>query len=85
MCPYVDVLQQENTENSPSSIMHGRQLNIPLSVHHSPPNQLPLASAPSQEDLWHLPGRLRESLRRYHSISNMQQPMVECTVRSINI
>ncbi|KAK9515280.1 hypothetical protein VZT92_025940 [Zoarces viviparus] len=46
-------------ENSPPSIMHGRQVNIPLSVHHSPPNQLPLTSPPTQEDLWHLPGQLR--------------------------
>ncbi|XP_031700336.1 transcription factor ETV7 isoform X2 [Anarrhichthys ocellatus] len=46
-------------ENSPPSIMHGRQVNIPLSVHHSPSNQLPLISPPTQEDLWHLPGQLR--------------------------
>ncbi|KAF7209917.1 transcription factor ETV7 isoform X2 [Nothobranchius furzeri] len=29
------------------------------SGHHPPPAPAPLASAPSQEDLWHLPGRLR--------------------------
>uniref|UniRef100_A0A8D0D1D5 Transcription factor ETV6 n=1 Tax=Sander lucioperca TaxID=283035 RepID=A0A8D0D1D5_SANLU len=57
MC--VDVLQQENRETSRPSIMHGMQVNVPLSVHHSPPNQLPLVSPPTQEDLWHLPGRLR--------------------------
>ncbi|KAG8002644.1 Transcription factor ETV7 [Nibea albiflora] len=39
--------------------MHGGQANMPLSVHHSPPQQLPLVNPPSQEDLWHLPGRLR--------------------------
>lgn len=70
----VDVLQQENRANSPTPIMHGRQVNIPLSVHHPPPNQLPLVSPPTQEDLWHLPGRLRESLLcTYHSIKYMQQ------------
>ncbi|XP_078111218.1 transcription factor ETV7 isoform X2 [Sander vitreus] len=51
--------KQENRETSPPSIMHGMQVTIPLSVHHSPPNQLPLVSPPTQEDLWHLPGRLR--------------------------
>ncbi|XP_022597150.1 transcription factor ETV7-like isoform X2 [Seriola dumerili] len=45
-------------ENSPS-ITHGRQVNIAPSVHQSTRNQLPLASAPTHEDLWHLPGRLR--------------------------
>ncbi|XP_029012550.1 transcription factor ETV7 [Betta splendens] len=49
-------------ENNPPSIMHGRQVNlppIPPSVHHSPTQQLPFVSPPTQEDLWHLPGRLR--------------------------
>uniref|UniRef100_A0A3Q0S1C4 Transcription factor ETV6 n=1 Tax=Amphilophus citrinellus TaxID=61819 RepID=A0A3Q0S1C4_AMPCI len=36
-----------------------KQVNIPPSVHHSPPTQVPLVSPPTQEDLWHLPGRLR--------------------------
>ncbi|XP_029291407.1 transcription factor ETV7 isoform X2 [Cottoperca gobio] len=53
------LVKQENRSNSSQSIMHGRQANIPLSVHHSPPNQLPLLGPPTQEDLWHLPGRLR--------------------------
>ncbi|XP_041801108.1 transcription factor ETV7 isoform X2 [Chelmon rostratus] len=53
------LVKQENRANSPASVMHGNQVNTPLSVHHSPPNQLPLVSPPSQEDLWHLPGRLR--------------------------
>lgn len=52
---YVHVLQQEN---SPPSIMHGRQVR----VHHSPTQQLPFVSPPTQEDLWHLPGRLRKSM-----------------------
>ncbi|XP_026223844.1 transcription factor ETV7 isoform X2 [Anabas testudineus] len=39
--------------------MHGRQANLPPSVHHSPPHQPPFVSPPTQEDLWHLPGRLR--------------------------
>ncbi|XP_033485681.1 transcription factor ETV7 isoform X2 [Epinephelus lanceolatus] len=55
----ISPIKQENTANSPPATMHGRQSNIPLSVHHSPTNQLPLASPPNQEDLWHLPGRLR--------------------------
>lgn len=59
MC--VDILQLENRANTPPSIMPRRQVNIPLSVHHSPPKQLPLHSPPIQEDLWHLPGRLRKS------------------------
>ncbi|TMS15778.1 Transcription factor ETV7 [Larimichthys crocea] len=53
------LVKQENRANSPTSIIHGGQVNIPLSVHHSPPQQLPLVNPPSQEDLWHLPGRLR--------------------------
>ncbi|XP_034392999.1 transcription factor ETV7 isoform X2 [Cyclopterus lumpus] len=53
------LVKQENRENSPPSIMHERQVNVPLSMHHSPPNQLPLISPPTQEDLWHLPGQLR--------------------------
>uniref|UniRef100_UPI0037E71A53 transcription factor ETV7 n=1 Tax=Semicossyphus pulcher TaxID=241346 RepID=UPI0037E71A53 len=53
------LLKQENGANSPATMMHGRQVNMPLSVHISPQNQLPLASPPTQEDLWHLPGRLR--------------------------
>lgn len=47
------LVKQENNPTSPS-----RTVNIIPSVHHSPPNQLALAS-PIQEDLWHLPGRLR--------------------------
>ncbi|XP_068454221.1 transcription factor ETV7 [Clinocottus analis] len=53
------VIKKENRENSPPSVMHGRQVNVPLSVHHSPPNQLTSISPPTQEDLWHLPGQLR--------------------------
>ncbi|AWP09747.1 putative transcription factor ETV7 isoform 2 [Scophthalmus maximus] len=44
--------KQESRANSPSSTLHGGQANSPASVHHSPAHQL-------QEDLWHLPGRLR--------------------------
>ncbi|XP_044065694.1 transcription factor ETV7 isoform X2 [Siniperca chuatsi] len=53
------LVKQENRANSPTSIMHAGQVNSPLSVHHPPLNQLPLVSPPTQEDLWHLPGRLR--------------------------
>ncbi|XP_071332442.1 transcription factor ETV7 isoform X2 [Trachinotus anak] len=53
------LVKQENRANSPSSIMHGRQVSMTPSVQHSPHNQLTLVSAPTQEDLWHLPGRLR--------------------------
>lgn len=57
--PPSPLIKQENTANSPASMVHGSQVNIPVSVQHSPPNQLPLVSPPTQEDLWHLPGRLR--------------------------
>lgn len=60
-------LQQENGANTPVTVVHGSQVNVPLSVHHSPPNQLPVVSPPTQEDLWHLPGRLRESNPDMHS------------------
>ncbi|XP_070695788.1 transcription factor ETV7 [Pempheris klunzingeri] len=53
------LVKQEKTANSPTAVIHGGQVNIPLSVHHSPPIQLPVVSPPTQEDLWHLPGRLR--------------------------
>uniref|UniRef100_A0A3P8P593 Transcription factor ETV6 n=1 Tax=Astatotilapia calliptera TaxID=8154 RepID=A0A3P8P593_ASTCA len=46
-------------ENSPPSIVREKQVNIYPTVHHSPPTQDPLVSPPTQEDLWHLPGRLR--------------------------
>ncbi|XP_027885128.1 transcription factor ETV7 isoform X1 [Xiphophorus couchianus] len=46
-------------ETSPSAIMHGREVNLPPTVHHPPSNQPPLVSLHTQEDLWHLPGRLR--------------------------
>ncbi|XP_053174247.1 transcription factor ETV7 isoform X3 [Scomber japonicus] len=51
------LVKQENGANSPSMLT--RQVNVPPSGHPSAPNQLPLASPPTQEDLWHLPGRLR--------------------------
>lgn len=57
--PPSPLVKLENRANTPPSIMPGRQVSIPLSVHHSPPKQLPLHSPPMQEDLWHLPGRLR--------------------------
>uniref|UniRef100_A0A3B5LGX9 Transcription factor ETV6 n=1 Tax=Xiphophorus couchianus TaxID=32473 RepID=A0A3B5LGX9_9TELE len=41
------------------TIMHGREVNLPPTVHHPPSNQPPLVSLHTQEDLWHLPGRLR--------------------------
>lgn len=47
--------------NNPSSMLHG---NPPVSVHQFSSNQLPIDSPPTLEDLWHLPGRLRESLFR---------------------
>lgn len=66
-CVGVFFLQQENGANTPVTVVHGSQVNVPLSVHHSPPNQLPVVSPPTQEDLWHLPGRLRESNPDMHS------------------
>ncbi|XP_026188149.1 transcription factor ETV7 isoform X2 [Mastacembelus armatus] len=53
------LIKQENTENGPPSIMHGREVTLAPGVHHLPPNQLPVVSPPTQEDLWQLPGRLR--------------------------
>ncbi|XP_073326444.1 transcription factor ETV7 isoform X1 [Pagrus major] len=53
------LVKQENRANSPVSVVHGSQVSVPLSVLHSTPNQLPVVSPPTQEDLWHLPGRLR--------------------------
>lgn len=70
--------QQEHRENSPPSTMQGNgsQVNVALSVHHSPQNQLSSISPCSKEDLWHLPGQLRESnpltRKTYHSINNIQ-------------
>lgn len=40
-------------------MLHG---NTPLALHHLSSNQLPTGSPSIQDDLWHLPGRLRESL-----------------------
>ncbi|XP_069382658.1 transcription factor ETV7 isoform X15 [Paralichthys olivaceus] len=45
-------LDKENTANTLSSSMNGEQANKCPSVHHSPAHH-------PQEDLWHLPGRLR--------------------------
>ncbi|XP_047447073.1 transcription factor ETV7 isoform X2 [Mugil cephalus] len=53
------LIKQENRESSLSPTMPGRQIPDPPIGHHSPPIQAPLVSPPSQEDLWHLPGRLR--------------------------
>ncbi|XP_054905558.1 transcription factor ETV7 isoform X2 [Poeciliopsis prolifica] len=39
--------------------MHGREVNPPPAAHHPPSNQPPVVSPHTQEDLWHLPGRLR--------------------------
>lgn len=55
------LIKQENGVSSPSSIMHGGKVTVPPIVDHSPSNhnQSPMDSLPIQEDLWHLPGRLR--------------------------
>ncbi|XP_038578439.1 transcription factor ETV7 isoform X2 [Micropterus salmoides] len=53
------LVKQENRASCSTSITHGVQVSNPLNVHHSSPNQFPLVGPPSQEDLWHLPGRLR--------------------------
>ncbi|KAM7404792.1 hypothetical protein PAMP_012105 [Pampus punctatissimus] len=39
--------------------MQRRQVSITPSRHSLAPDQLPLTCPPTQEDLWHLPGRLR--------------------------
>ncbi|MEQ2281460.1 hypothetical protein AMECASPLE_030560 [Ameca splendens] len=53
------LIKQETRTCSPSTIMHGREVSLPSIVHHPPPNQPTLVSPHTQEDLWHLPGRLR--------------------------
>ncbi|XP_020490730.1 transcription factor ETV7 isoform X1 [Labrus bergylta] len=53
------VVKQEIRANSPATKMHVEQVNMSPSVLRSSPNQLPLVSPPTQEDLWHLPGQLR--------------------------
>lgn len=50
-------VKQENLVDSTK--VRGSPVNNPLSLHHSTTNQLPTVSHPAQEDLWHLPGRLR--------------------------
>ncbi|XP_023134002.2 transcription factor ETV7 [Amphiprion ocellaris] len=53
------LVKQETRASSPPSTMHGSQINVPPSMPCSPPNQAPVVSPSTQEDLWHLPGRLR--------------------------
>uniref|UniRef100_A0A3Q2P0D0 Transcription factor ETV6 n=1 Tax=Fundulus heteroclitus TaxID=8078 RepID=A0A3Q2P0D0_FUNHE len=53
------LIKQEIIANSPSATMHEREVSLSPTEQHPPPNQPPLASPPTQEDLWHLPGRLR--------------------------
>ncbi|XP_017270430.1 transcription factor ETV7 [Kryptolebias marmoratus] len=48
------LIKHETRADSPPLLTQGRQVTLPASEHHSPPPQ-----APTQEDLWHLPGRLR--------------------------
>lgn len=57
------VLQQENNAKSLSSAQE-TQSSLPPNVRHSPQNQDPVVSPPTNEDLWHLPGRLSESAFR---------------------
>lgn len=52
------LVKQETGQNSPTSGTCGSQVSAPLSVLQSP-NHMPLANPPPQDDLWHLPGRLR--------------------------
>lgn len=51
------LIKQETKANSSLSVTHGGQ--IPPSMIHSPRIQPPVVSPSTQEDLWHLPGRLR--------------------------
>lgn len=54
------LVKQENSALTPSvTVTHERQLTSPLKVNQSPPHQLPVVCPQTQEDLWHLPGRLR--------------------------
>ncbi|KAM9856036.1 transcription factor ETV7 [Aulostomus maculatus] len=48
-------VQQEGRESCCSSVMHGRR----VSGHEPPLDQLPEVGPSAQEELWHLPGRLR--------------------------
>ncbi|KAF6719677.1 Transcription factor ETV7 [Oryzias melastigma] len=51
-------IKQENNAKSLSSAQE-TQSSLPPNVRHSPQNQDPVVSPPTNEDLWHLPGRLR--------------------------
>ncbi|XP_028265279.1 transcription factor ETV7 isoform X3 [Parambassis ranga] len=53
------LIKQEKNEISPSPIMLSGQVSIPPTMHLPPLPQPPVLSPPTQEDLWHLPGRLR--------------------------
>ncbi|XP_029911860.1 transcription factor ETV7 [Myripristis murdjan] len=53
------LVKQENRGGSPLHTMPDREAGIPRNEDHSPSSQLPVVSPPTQEDLWHLPGRLR--------------------------
>ncbi|XP_008284348.1 transcription factor ETV7 isoform X1 [Stegastes partitus] len=53
------LIKQETRASSPTSAMQSSQINVPPSMHRSPPNRAPVVSPSAQEDLWHLPGRLR--------------------------
>ncbi|KAM4609773.1 transcription factor ETV7 isoform 3-T3 [Polymixia lowei] len=56
------LVKQENRGSSPLSMVSltpDRQVVVPPAGSLSPPAQLPLVCPSSQEDLWHLPGRLR--------------------------
>ncbi|XP_022047480.1 transcription factor ETV7 isoform X1 [Acanthochromis polyacanthus] len=53
------LVKQETRANSSPSSMHGSQIKVPPSMPLSPPNQAPVVSPSTQEELWHLPGRLR--------------------------
>lgn len=58
VCPSLS-FKHESRAESPVSIPLTHKGYIPPLVHHSNPSHLPLVSSPMQDDLWHLPGRLR--------------------------
>lgn len=67
ICGYI-LLQEDRGSSRPLSLLSvlpGRPVVVSPVVHLSTLIQLPMACPPAQEDLWHLPGRLRKSNSLY--------------------
>ncbi|CAN9516061.1 unnamed protein product [Ophioblennius macclurei] len=52
-------IKQEQEGSCPASHIQEEAIVVPPTMHRSPSNQTGLVNPPIQEDLWHLPGRLR--------------------------